>query len=34
MKKKTQKYNYGECENCDSKIVEKRISKTFGFAVN
>jgi YgiT-type zinc finger domain-containing protein len=29
MKKKTQKYNYGECENCDSKIVEKRIKQDF-----
>ncbi len=29
MKKKSQKYNYGECENCDSKMVAKRIKQDF-----
>ena len=29
MKKKNQKYNYGECENCDSKMVAKRIKPDF-----
>ena len=29
MKKKSAKYNYGECEICDVKLVEKRIKQDF-----
>jgi YgiT-type zinc finger domain-containing protein len=29
MKNKSRKYNYGECEICDAKMVEKRIKQDF-----
>ena len=29
MKCKARKYNYGECEICDAKLVEKRIKQDF-----
>ena len=29
MKRKALKYNYGECEICDTKLVEKRIKQNF-----
>ena len=29
MKNKSRKYNYGECEICDAKLVEKRIKQDF-----
>jgi HTH-type transcriptional regulator/antitoxin MqsA len=29
MKNKSGKYNYGECEICDAKLVEKRIKQDF-----
>jgi YgiT-type zinc finger domain-containing protein len=29
MKKKSQKYNYGECELCNEKMTEKRIKQDF-----
>ncbi len=29
MKNKSGKYNYGECEICDAKMIEKRIKQGF-----
>ena len=29
MKSKAQKYNFGECEICDTKLVGKRIKQDF-----
>ena len=29
MKRKTKKYNYGECEICDAPMQEKRINQDF-----
>jgi len=29
MKKRTRKYDYGECEICNSKMVERRIKQDF-----
>ena len=29
MKNKPRKYNYGECEICDARMVEKRIKQDF-----
>jgi YgiT-type zinc finger domain-containing protein len=29
MKYKSRKYNYGECEICDAKLVERRIKQDF-----
>ena len=29
MNNKSGKYNYGECEICDTKLVEKRIKQDF-----
>ena len=29
MKYKSRKYNYGECEICDAKMIEKRIKQDF-----
>ncbi len=29
MKNKSRKYNYGECEICDAKLVERRIKQDF-----
>jgi YgiT-type zinc finger domain-containing protein len=29
MKKKPRKYDFGECEICDGKMVEKRIKQDF-----
>lgn len=29
MKNKSGKYNYGECEICDGKMVEKKIKQDF-----
>ena len=29
MKNKSERYNYGECEICDAKMIEKRIKQDF-----
>ena len=29
MKRKSRKYDYGECEICDAKLVERRIKQDF-----
>ena len=29
MKRKSRKYNYGECEICNAKMVEKRVKQEF-----
>jgi len=29
MKNKSRKYDYGECETCDAKLVERRIKQDF-----
>lgn len=29
MKNKSRKYDYGECEICDAKLVERRIKQDF-----